>query len=193
MRTLLFLNLFFLVACSDKTPLENPIYKTAIKFSEEKTWLYDPNYYKIAYPNGDVPTGGACTDVIIRVLRDNDMDLQQLIHEDMLAHFDEYPHKWGLTAPDANIDHRRVPNIMKYFDRMGYSYSFSGKIENDLKYIFYQPGDIVCWELSPGITHIGIVLNTHGDVYHNMGPQAMISEDFLFNYKIIGHYRISDI
>ena len=82
---------------------------------------------------------------------------------------------------------------MKYFERMGYSYSFSGNIENDLKYRYYEPGDIVCWQFSPGKTHIGIVLNTHGDVYHNMGPKAMISNDFLFNYKIIGHYRISDI
>jgi uncharacterized protein YijF (DUF1287 family) len=83
MRTLLFLNLFFLVACSNKTPLDNPIFKTAIKFSEEKTWLYDPNYYKIAYPNGDVPSGGACTDVIIRVLCENDMDLQHQLHNDL--------------------------------------------------------------------------------------------------------------
>jgi len=191
MKKLLLLSLIFMAACSSRTPednsIDNPIYKTAIKFSNEKTWVYDAAYYKIPYPNGDVPSGGACSDVIIRVLRENGMDLQQLIHEDMLAHFDEYPHKWGLTAPDANIDHRRVPNIMKYFERMGYSQ------ENDLKYKYYQPGDIVVWALTPTTTHIGIVLNMHGDVYHNMGPKACITEDFLFNYKIIGHYRIAGL
>ena len=191
MKNLLVIALLLMARCKNTTPLDpsidNPIYKTAIKFSNEKTWIYDANYYKIGYPNGDVTSGGACTDVIIRVLRANGLDLQQRIHEDMLAHFDDYPHKWGLTKPDANIDHRRVPNIMKYFERMGYRQSASSN-GND-----YQPGDIACWQLSPGITHIGIVLNSNGDVYHNMGPQAMVSERFLFNYIIIGHYRISGL
>lgn len=176
----------FFISCSDvpSNPIiKNKIYKTAIEFANTKVWIYDPNYYKIAYPNGDVPSGGACTDVIIRVLRENDMDLQELIHEDMLAHFDEYPQKWGLTAPDANIDHRRVPNIMKYFERIGYNKSITYNI-ND-----YKPGDIITWELKPGTTHIGICLE-NGDVYHNMGPQARIDRNFLFEYKIIGHYNI---
>ena len=142
-----------------------------------KTWWYDAAYYKIPYPNGDVPGGGACTDVVIRVLRKNGMDLQQLIHEDIQAHFNEYPNSWGLTTPDANIDHRRVPNIMKYFERMGYSQNISNNV-ND-----YSPGDIVTWELRPGITHIGICLENR-DIYHNMGPKATISEDFLFAHKI---------
>lgn len=178
--------LLFLCSCKDKviTPENNAICKTAIKFSNEKTWWYDAAYYKIPYPNGDAPSGGACSDVVIRVLRENGMDLQQLIHEDMSENFDEYPHKWGLTAPDANIDHRRVPNIMKYFERMGYGLTCVDK------YKYYEPGDIVCWELYPGGTHIGILLNKNGDVYHNMGPKADITEDFLFSYKIIGHYRL---
>jgi len=185
MKKLLVIILVLLVSCSSRTPLDNSIdnsiYKTAIKFSNEKTWWYDAAYYKIPYPNGDVPSGGACSDVVIRVLRENGMDLQQLIHEDMLAHFDEYPHKWGLTAPDANIDHRRVPNIMKYFERMGYSCNDTTE---------YRPGDIAVWALTPTTTHIGIVLNKQGDVYHNMGPKATITQEFLFNHTIIGHYRI---
>jgi len=185
-KLILLFALYFVSCSSSEKPNEtiaNPIYRTAIKFSNEKTWWYDPAYYKISYPNGDVPSGGACTDVIIRVLRENGMDLQQLIHEDMLAHFDEYPHKWGLTAPDANIDHRRVPNIMKYFERMGYSKPTTYNL-ND-----YKPGDIITWMLSPGTTHIGIYLE-NGDVYHNMGPQARIDRNFLFEHQIIGHYNI---
>ena len=188
-----------MMACTSRTAstidasIDNPIYKTAVRFSNEKTWFYDPAYYNINYPNGDVPSGGACTDVIIRVLRENGMDLQQLIHEDMLAHFHEYPKKWGLNSPDANIDHRRVPNIMKYFERKGHEISMTLGTNNESSRKLYEPGDIVCWELSPGTTHIGIVLNPNGDVYHNMGPKAMISEGFLFEYKIIGHYRINDI
>lgn len=163
--------------------ITNGIYRAAISFSETARWIYDPAYYTIPYPNGDVPSGGACTDVIIRVLRKNNMDLQQLIHEDMQLHFDEYPKKWGLSVPDANIDHRRVPNIMKYFERNGYQLPITSNKED------YQPGDIVTWELSPGITHIGIVLENQ-DVYHNMGPWSKIDENFLFRHTIIGHYRI---
>lgn len=111
------------------------------------------------------------------------MDLQKLIHEDMAENFSAYPNKWGLTQPDANIDHRRVPNIMKYFQRKGYALPISNNSSD------YQPGDIVTWELSPGVTHIGILVNNL-DVFHNMGPTSRIESDFLFSHKIIGHYRI---
>lgn len=163
--------------------INNGIYKASIEFANNEIWVYDANYYKIDYPNGDVPSGGACTDVVIRVLRKNNLDLQQLIHEDMEDHFSEYPQKWGLMKTDANIDHRRVPNIMTYFERNG----FKQPITNSP--IDYQPGDIVTWELSPGTTHIGIVLENQ-DVFHNMGPTSRIESDFLLSHKIIGHYRL---
>lgn len=187
MIRLLFIISMVFISCADSKEanptIKNKIYQTAIQFSNEKTWWYDAAYYKIGYPNGDVPSGGACTDVIIRVLRANNIDLQQLIHEDMQLNFSSYPNLWGLTNCDANIDHRRVPNIMKYFDRKGYTKSITNNI-ND-----YQPGDIVCWALTPNTTHIGIYLE-NGDVYHNMGPRARIDKNFLFNYKLIGHYRL---
>jgi len=163
--------------------ISNGIYKASMDFANHTAWVYDAGYYKINYPNGDVPSGGACTDVVIRVLRKNNIDLQQLIHEDMQADFSAYPHKWGLTSTDANIDHRRVPNIMKYFERQGFSLPIT-QAPSD-----YQPGDIVTWELSPGTTHIGIVLENQ-DVFHNMGPASRIESGFLFTHKIIGHFRI---
>ena len=62
------------------------------------TKLYDPNYTKLAYPNGDVERGkGVCTDVVIRALRDaHQLDLQKRVHEDMAKNFALYPKKWGL-------------------------------------------------------------------------------------------------
>lgn len=163
--------------------IDNGIYRAAVHFANTVVWRYDPSYYRIPYPNGDVPSGGACTDVVIRVLRKNQLDLQQSIHEDMTAHFSSYPRKWGLSGPDANIDHRRVPNIMRYFERKGYGKNINNNQAD------YQPGDIVCWELSPGVTHIGIVLD-NGNVFHNMGPASRIESGFLFSYTIIGHYRV---
>src|SRR5215831_16827371 len=74
------------------------------------TTIYDPTFVKLAYPGGDLPRErGVCTDVIVRAYRDAfGIDLQQLVHVDMLASFKSYPHEWGLRAPDASIDHRSV-------------------------------------------------------------------------------------
>ena len=150
---------------------------------------YDPAYFRIDYPNGDVPSDkGVCTDVVIRAYRKMGIDLQKEVHEDMKANFSKYPKNWGLKSTDRNIDHRRVPNLMTFFSRHG----TVKKISQDPK--DYLPGDIVCWNLSGGITHIGVVSKKKsffGNRYmivHNIGA-GQVLEDCLFDYKIIGHYR----
>jgi len=155
---------------------------------EDASIIYDPAYFSIDYPNGDVPSDrGVCTDVIIRTYRKFGIDLQKEVHEDMLAHFDVYPDIWGLSTPDKNIDHRRVPNLMKFFERKGKV----KPITNDAG--DYFPGDIVCWDLGGGITHIGIVLSQLSRdqkrhlIMHNIGG-GQIAEDILFRFMIIGHY-----
>src|ERR1044071_2090760 len=76
-----------------------------------KTMGYDPSYQSIDYPNGDVPIEtGVCSDVIVHAFRKANIDLQEDVHEDMKSNFSAYPTKWGRSGPDANIDHRRVPN-----------------------------------------------------------------------------------
>lgn len=86
---------------------------TAAQDQVGKTLIYDPSYTLLAYPMGDIPLiRGVCTDVVIRALRSSHkVDLQQLVHEDMRQQFAVYPKTWGLTKPDKNIDHRRVPNL----------------------------------------------------------------------------------
>jgi uncharacterized protein len=150
---------------------------------------YDPGYFVIPYPNGDVPPGkGVCTDVIIRAYRTLGIDLQRKVHEDMKHNFHLYPQHWGLTKTDRNIDHRRVPNLMKFFERQGASLGIS----NDPK--DYVPGDIVTWDLGNGIGHIGIVVDKKsGDnsrylIVHNIGNGQELS-DCLFGYKVTGHFR----
>lgn len=151
---------------------------------------YVPDYRVLDYPGGDVPKGtGVCTDVVIRTLRKVNIDLQKLVHEDMQHHFDKYPKIWGLPIPDKNIDHRRVPNLMTYFDRKNYGLPISSNGKD------YYPGDIVTWVLSGGLTHIGIVSNMPNEkgtcyqVIHNIGS-GQIAEDVLFQYTITGHYRL---
>ena len=153
--------------------------------------LYDPSYFSMDYPNGDVPAGrGVCTDVVIRAYRKLGIDLQQEVHLDMQAHFDKYPKKWSMKHTDANIDHRRVPNLMTFFSRKGTVLEISDDPED------YRPGDIVCWNLGGGTTHIGIVskeISPDGKrhlIIHNIGA-GQVLEDCLFNFKIIGHYRYS--
>ena len=92
---------------------------SALELTKQKV-LYDPSYFVIKYPNGDVPSNkGVCTDVIVRAYRKLGVDLQTEIHEDMKVNFSKYPKKWQLKYPDTNIDHRRVPNLMMFFARFG--------------------------------------------------------------------------
>ncbi|WP_419034541.1 DUF1287 domain-containing protein [Dysgonomonas gadei] len=160
----------------------------AIELTKDKV-IYDPRYYSIPYPNGDVPSDkGVCTDVIVRAYRKLGIDLQQKIHVDMKANFSKYPKKWGLKGTDKNIDHRRVPNQAMYFSRFGTILKVSDKGSD------YSPGDIVTWDLGGGITHIGIVtdrMSSDGKrplIVHNIG-RGQVLEDCLFSFKITGHYR----
>ena len=154
------------------------------------TTEYDPAYVALEYPGGDVPEKtGVCSDVVVRAFRKAGIDLQKEVHEDMKVARAEYPTKWGANAPDKNIDHRRVLNLMKYFERRGKSLPISETAAD------YQPGDIVAWELSSGIDHIGIVTNMVSDsadrflVVHNIGAGTRI-EDVVFAWTIKGHYRV---
>ncbi|HEX6565453.1 MAG TPA: DUF1287 domain-containing protein [Chthoniobacterales bacterium] len=152
------------------------------------TRYYDPTYTVIAYPGGDVPIErGVCTDVLIRAYREIGIDLQRLVHEDMEANFAKYPRLWGLSHPDTNIDHRRVPNLMVFFARKGQSLPVSRSASD------YLPGDIVTWQLPGGVPHIGIVSDTLVDesryqMIHNIGAGTQC-EDCLFRFKVTGHYR----
>jgi hypothetical protein len=141
------------------------------------TIVYDPTYVQLRYPGGGLPLErGVCADVIVRAFRHIGVDLQRELHEDMRANFRLYPKMWGLAAPDANIDHRRVPNLMKFFERRGKTTRAS-----------FAPGDVVAWRLPGGLYHIGIVADAPY-VVHNIGRGAL-REDILFAYPIIGHYR----
>ena len=159
----------------------------ALLLTQEEV-VYDPAYYSMDYPGGDVPAGrGVCTDVVIRAYRILEIDLQKEVHEDMKANFHLYPDLWGLSGPDPNIDHRRVPNLMKFFERRGAEKAISGEAGD------YAPGDVVCWNLGGAVTHIGIVVDRWSQdgerplVVHNIGA-GQVEADCLFEYRIIGHY-----
>jgi uncharacterized protein YijF (DUF1287 family) len=152
---------------------------------------YVSEYVRIPYPGGDVPGDtGVCTDEIIRSYRAVGIDLQKDVHEDMVQNFAAYPNKrrWLLAHPDPNIDHRRVPNLMVFFQRKGEILPVTGRAQD------YSPGDLVTWDLGRGIPHIGIVVDQKARlvgpymIVHNIGEGPKM-EDVLFSWKITGHYR----
>ena len=169
--------------------------KFALQLSEsalgiiDSTIIYDPTYFVLQYPNGDVPADkGVCTDVVIRAYRKLGIDLQKEVHEDMMKNFSKYPKIWGLKKPDSNIDHRRVPNLAVFFSKFGKEKSIEPNPS------LYIPGDIVTWLLPGNLTHIGIVVNKKSadgkrfQIVHNIGG-GQVLEDALFKYTITGHYQ----
>jgi uncharacterized protein YijF (DUF1287 family) len=191
---ILFVSLF---AFSFSFQQEQEFYKKLVAQAIAQTKLqvrYEPAYVTIKYPNGDVsPNTGVCTDLVIRAYRGVGIDLQKEVHEDMLKRFSEYPKLWKLKKTDTNIDHRRVPNLMTFFEHKGATLKVTDNPED------YKPGDLVTWNLQnkkvvSGITHIGIMIDQKSPdgkrfmVAHNIGGGNVI-EDILFSYTIIGHYR----
>jgi len=158
--------------------------KAALGQTRERV-TYDPRYFSIAYPNGDIPADkGVCTDVLIRAYRKLGIDLQEEVHMDMRTRFGVYPKIWGRKTPDTNIDHRRVPNLMVFFKRHGTVLPISDRAED------YAVGDVVAWDLGRGVTHIGIVAEAGAKpkIVHNIGYGPKF-EAMLFDYKIIGRFR----
>jgi uncharacterized protein YijF (DUF1287 family) len=179
----------------NKPPLKNAnaeILKAA-KTQLTREIEYDPDYYSIDYPGGDVPPDkGVCTDVVIRALRGIGVDLQQLVHQDMKKNYPAlYPNIWGLNKPDSNIDHRRVPNLMAFLHRHATPLPL-GITGEDLK--TWQPGDIVVFRLSLNRQHVGIVSdrkNGSGQLYviHHWPGQSVAEEDVIDTWSRLGHYR----
>lgn len=153
------------------------------------TTAYDPAYVRLAYPNGDVPRDrGVCTDVVIRAYRDAfDVDLQQLVHEDMRTAFQDYPSNWGLTRPDSNIDHRRVQNLERYFERNA---EYFGKVRTMSD---WQAGDLYTMRLANNLPHIGIVSDRRTAsgrpyVIHNIG-YGTSEDDIIGQFERERRYR----
>lgn len=173
---------------SESTDLGRHLAAAAIGHSREPV-LYDNTYYRISYPNGDIPAGkGNAADMIIRCYRRTGIDLQNAVHEDMKSDFRAYPQLWDALAPDPSIDHRRVANLARFFERKGESLPVSREPSR------FQPGDIVVWSLANAEMHIGLVVPGPGDKYdqpwvvHHM-EKTPVWADELFDFQIIGHYR----
>lgn len=167
------------------------------------------------YPNGDLDASlGVCTDVTIRALRWGGVcDLQKEIHEDIKANWGDYPmSRWGAKKPDANIDHRRVPNQLVWFKKNWYEVKPPSPQAEEPGVREYLPGDVVVWDMNEDgwADHIGIISDAplpqrvtdsdesrtkeegvHYKVIHNFpSPGYVAEEDVLNRWKIAGVFRV---
>lgn len=190
--TLFYFSIFFstLIFADQQQNKTNQFIQAALNQTNERI-IYNPVYFKIPYPNGDIPAQyGVCTDVVIRAYRKLGIDLQELVHNDIQSNFSIYPLKkhWNQNRPDTNIDHRRVPNLQTFFTRKGQKLKVTDNPDN------YKPGDLVTWMLGNKLPHIGVVVNKKSAdgkrflIVHNIGAGPQM-EDVLFAYPISGHYR----
>ncbi len=146
---------------------------------------YDPTYRVIAYPGGDPGwERGSGVDLVLRAFRQFGIDLQQRIHEDILASRRAY----GIREPDPNIDHRRIRNLAVFLRH--HAVELSPKPDHD-----WRPGDVVFWSLDGGpANHVGIVSDRTGPagrllVIHHPESQKPREEDVLFTWPIRAHFR----
>jgi uncharacterized protein YijF (DUF1287 family) len=183
------LGLVLVLATGSRAEMDPARLVSAARAQVGVTVSYDSSYRRLAYPGGDVPVEtGVCTDVVVRALRAQGIDLQRLVHEDMKSAWAAYPKLWGLSRPDPNIDHRRVPNLRTYFKRRGWERSVPSGVTG------FLAGDVVTWDLGGGLAHIGIVTDRKSPggtplVVHNIGAGAR-EEDVLKSWRMTGLYRL---
>jgi uncharacterized protein YijF (DUF1287 family)/L,D-peptidoglycan transpeptidase YkuD (ErfK/YbiS/YcfS/YnhG family) len=110
---------------------------------------YNQDYFTLPYPGGDVDRSlGACTDVIVRALRNAGVDLQVEVHEDIARAPRRYP---MVEKANSNIDHRRVRTLLPWFRAHWIALDEAAPL---------QPGDVVFMdtiESRQGPDHIGIL------------------------------------
>lgn len=159
---------------------QTDILQGALAYAATKP-AYKSKYYDTGYPDDGY---GVCTDVVAQAMLAAGYDLMELVNGDILAS----PGDYGITAPDKNIDFRRVRNLQVYFGHTAIP------LTRDIQDISqWQGGDIVVFE-----GHIGILSdkrNSHGIpfvIHHGSPYQLRYEEDILQTWgKILGHYRIS--
>lgn len=160
------------------------------RVSIEKRPPYDPSYVKIPYPGGDPGwRRGACVEVVIRAFRHAGVDLQERVHEDIVAR----PRAYGLKRPDPNLDHRRVRNLKVFFEEHATRVPLSS---DD-----WRAGDIAVWDLYGGTApnHIGIISDRKSRegtplVIHHFTARAGFTgypseDDCLRRWRLLAHFR----
>jgi uncharacterized protein YijF (DUF1287 family) len=172
------------------SPSEEHAIVARARLEIERVTVYDNNWAETSsYPMGDIaPNRGACTDVVVRSLREIGVDLQELVHDDAVRDMRAY----GLVAVDDNIDHRRVSTMERFFARNALSLT-----TNIRDKAAWRAGDVVFvsfnWVKGAFAELVGIISDKIGPrglplVIENGGPKA-VEQDSLGHGMVVGHYR----
>jgi uncharacterized protein YijF (DUF1287 family) len=146
--------------------------------------LYDQRYVALDYPGGDVPRElGACTDVIVRALRNAGVDLQLEVHEDIARTPKRYP---MVERANPDIDHRRVRTILRWF-RAHWTTLDAGDSP--------RPGDVVFMETiadRKGPDHIGVLGHRRGE-----DGELLVANSWTDGFRtsfmsLLGHVEVTD-
>lgn len=140
---------------------------------------YDPSYYALDYPGGDIDISkGVCIDVIIRGLRSAyNYDLQK----EVIMYMQSNPNQFN-EMPDKNISHRRVKNVRVFMQGDDHFNRIDQSSEK-------QPGDILVWDLGNGLLHIGFV-SENDKIIHNIS--SGVKEEYASSYwTLLDHFRFN--
>ena len=151
-----------------------------------------PRYDTAYVAGGDPGSGrGASVDLVWRAYASAGFDLPAELAADVAAD----PSIYGIRQPDPSIDHRRLRNLARYFER--HATVLSAERGAD-----WRPGDLVLWNVRGGTrpTHIGIVSDQRSAsgeplVVHHLpasvlGAGVPAESDVLFRWRLVGHYRM---
>lgn len=140
------------------------------------------------YPGG-VPTDGTgvCTDVVWYGAKAGGVNLRDAVDQDRHS----APQEYAKTAPsgevpDANIDYRRVRNLLVYFHRHAQSLT-----TDTTEVSAWQPGDIVVFR-----EHVGVVSDRRNAMglpyllHHEPGMWARYEADVIGSRPVRGHFRL---
>jgi uncharacterized protein YijF (DUF1287 family) len=146
--------------------------------------LYDQSYVVLEYPGGDVPREiGACTDVIVRALRNAGVDLQLEVHEDIARTPRRYP---MVERANSDIDHRRVRTILPWFRAHWTTLDADDP---------HRPGDVVFMETiadRKGPDHIGVLGHRRGE-----DRELLVANSWTDGFRtsfmsLLGHVEVTD-
>lgn len=158
-----------------------------------------PSWQAIDYPWGDVPSHlGTSGDLMVRCLRELNIDLQQLVHLDRKAEPKRYPLQLvAKKQPDRSMDHRRVAFLFAFAKT--FLPEAPLELETPELATAFLPGDFVFWskggqEGYPGL--LGIVLDRR-DEYGMPLAATLVPEEGrtsgahrLDEWPLIGHFQL---
>ncbi len=156
----------------------------------------EPNYYQGGDPPQDIAMS---TDIIARAYGHAGFDLRELVHQDIVSAFDQYPLRqlWGQRYADPNIDYRRIQNMEVFFNRNAEALTTDFNPSNKRNLDQWLPGNVVFFDMSrDGFTdNVGIISDNTTRagipkvIYNYSFPGHTCEENILGQEKVTGHYR----